>query len=218
MKYTGNNPNGINRIGSGSLDLQVEGHELATFTTSSVNITGSLIVSGSTPLTLQTLPSEVNPQYIVTYDPNTGVVKYADIGDGTSGASGTSGTAGTAGTSGTNGTSGTSGMNGTAGTSGISATAGTSGTSGTSATAGTSGTSATAGTSGTAGSAGTSVPLEPLVNLKPQYSSTAGTSRTSVQQHLRYCWNLRYSRFIRYRRNRWYCWYFWFIRYCWNLR
>ena len=120
MKYTGNDPNGINKIGSGSLDLQVEGQRLITFTTGSVEITGSLIVSGSIPLTLKTLNSEVNPQYLVSYDPTSGVVKYVDIAAGSSGLSGTSGTAGTA------GSSGTSGASGTFGSSGVSATSGTS--------------------------------------------------------------------------------------------
>ena len=84
-------------------------------------ITGSLVISGSSqPIILQTLPvQDIN--YIVTYNPTTGVVGYVNSTSGTSGFSGSSGTAGQSGTSGTAGSSGSSGSSGVAGNSGQSA-------------------------------------------------------------------------------------------------
>ncbi len=69
-------------------------------------ITGSLIISGSspTPIIIQTLPVQDIP-YVVTYNPTTGVIGYVNATSGTSGIAGSSGTAGQSGTSGTSGTS-----------------------------------------------------------------------------------------------------------------
>ena len=115
--------------------------------TGSVNITGSLIING-TSFTAATSGTS-----------GTSGSSGSSGSDGTSGTSGTSGSSGSSGSSGTAGTSGSSGSDGTsgtAGTSGSSGSSGTAGTSGSSGSDGTSGTSGTAGSSGTAGTSGTS--------------------------------------------------------------
>ena len=91
----------------------------------SAAITGSLIISGSspTPIIVQTLPVQDIP-YIVTYNPITGVIGYVSSTSGTSGFAGSSGTAGQSGTSGTSGTSNTSGTSGSSGTSGTNGSSG----------------------------------------------------------------------------------------------
>ena len=47
MKYTGLNPNDINRIASGSLPVSVDNTRVTTFGTDSFTVSGSSTLSGS---------------------------------------------------------------------------------------------------------------------------------------------------------------------------
>jgi hypothetical protein len=140
-------------------------------------ITGSLVISGSTqPIVLQTLPVQSGP-YVVTYNPETGIIGYVNSTSGTSGLSGSSGTAGVSGTSGTSGSNGSSGNTGISGTSAESGTSGSSGSAGSSGNIGANGTSAASGTSGTSGSSGSNG-----VTGENGTSAISGTS--DLQVHL----------------------------------
>ena len=127
--------------------------------TGSVNITGSLIING-TSFTAATSGTS-----------GTSGSSGSSGSDGTSGTSGTSGSSGSSGSSGTAGTSGSSGSDGTSGTAGTSGSSGSSGTAGTSGSSGSDGTSGTSGTSGSSGISG--------VDGTNGSSGTAGTSGSS---------------------------------------
>jgi hypothetical protein len=136
--------------------------------TGSVNITGSLIING-TSFTAATSGTS-----------GTSGSSGSSGSDGTSGTSGTSGSSGISGVDGTNGSSGTAGTSGSSGSSGTAGTSGSSGSDGTSGTSGTSGSSGTAGTSGSSGSDGTSGTSGTAGSSGSSGSSgTAGTSGTS---------------------------------------
>lgn len=51
MRYTGQNPNGINQVASGSVAISVENTRVATFGTNTLQVTGSTILSGSLAVT-----------------------------------------------------------------------------------------------------------------------------------------------------------------------
>ena len=51
MRYTGQNPNGINQVASGSVAVLVENTRVATFGTNTLQVSGSTILSGSLGVT-----------------------------------------------------------------------------------------------------------------------------------------------------------------------
>ena len=136
--------------------------------TGSVNISGSLIINGTSFTAATSGTSGTSGSSGSSGTAGTSGSSGTSGTSGSSGSNGTDGSSGTSGSSGTAGTSGSSGSDGTSGTSGSSGTAGTSGSSGSSGTAGTSGSSGSDGTSGTSGTSGSS-----------GSSGTAGTSGTS---------------------------------------
>ena len=128
--------------------------------TGSLNITGSLVINGSS---------------------------FSAAASGTSGTSGSSGSSGTSGSNGSSGTSGGDGTNGTSGSSGSSGTSGESGTSGSNGTSGTSGAdgvSGSSGTSGVDGESGTSVSLYEEVTYSELYSYLTGATLTPGKHYL----------------------------------
>jgi hypothetical protein len=136
--------------------------------TGSVNITGSLIINGTSFTAATSGTSGTSGSSGSSGSDGTSGTSGTSGSSGSSGTAGTSGSSGSDGTSGTAGTSGSSGSSGTAGTSGSSGSDGTSGTSGTSGSSGISGVDGTNGSSGTAGTSGSS-----------GSSGTAGTSGSS---------------------------------------
>ncbi len=139
--------------------------------TGSVNITGSLIING-TSFTAST--SGTSGTSGVNGTSGTSGISGSNGSSGTSGTSGSNGSSGTSGTSGSDGSSGDNGSSGTSGTSGTSGSSGTSGESGSSGTSGTSGESGSSGTSGTSGESGSSG-----TSGESGSSGTSGTSGES---------------------------------------